>query len=217
MATFWSVVFVVGAMTRPPPWKNPRIHNFGNHGFLGAVHAALAPFATYLIDQVAYEGYDVRQVLRRDAPPNTLDLGSGVGLSTSPKGIGVDASREMIEMAQFLHRDSTFVRGLAETYGTANTYPRVTCAFLLHEQPQDRRRRILRNALRVTSREVLVMDIHPSYEPSWMMKTGEPYIDDYLAHNDADVVAAAAQASAHLETVTLCNGRVILYNMTLPA
>jgi hypothetical protein len=41
-------------------WFDDRIHTLGNHGFGGAVHAALAPFSTKIIDLAAYHGEDVR-------------------------------------------------------------------------------------------------------------------------------------------------------------
>ena len=40
---------------------SPTIHTLGNSGFRGAVHAALAPITTKMIDVLAYEGIDVRQ------------------------------------------------------------------------------------------------------------------------------------------------------------
>ena len=41
-------------------WFNPAIHTLGNTGFMGAVHAAVAPVATKLIDYLAYRGVNVR-------------------------------------------------------------------------------------------------------------------------------------------------------------
>jgi hypothetical protein len=45
-------------------WFDNRIHVFGNHGFWGAVHAAVAPLSTHLIDVAAYNGEDIRQRVR---------------------------------------------------------------------------------------------------------------------------------------------------------
>jgi hypothetical protein len=45
-------------------WFDDRIHNLGNRGFLGAVHAALAPISTKLIDITAYHGVDMRLQVR---------------------------------------------------------------------------------------------------------------------------------------------------------
>jgi hypothetical protein len=45
-------------------WFDSRIHTFGNIGVLGALHAAMAPLSTRLIDVLAYEGQDVRSMVR---------------------------------------------------------------------------------------------------------------------------------------------------------
>jgi hypothetical protein len=44
-------------------WSDRRIHTFGNTGFLGALHAAMAPLSTKVIDMVAYDGQDVRSLV----------------------------------------------------------------------------------------------------------------------------------------------------------
>ena len=46
-------------------WYDSRIHTLGNIGFLGAVHAALAPLSTKIIDNVAYEGQNVRGLVAK--------------------------------------------------------------------------------------------------------------------------------------------------------
>lgn len=45
-------------------WYNPTIHTFGNIGFFGGLHAAMAPLSTKIIDNVAYDGEDVRSTVR---------------------------------------------------------------------------------------------------------------------------------------------------------
>lgn len=45
-------------------WFDSRIHVFGNSGFWGAFHAAVAPLSTHWIDIVAYNGVDIRQRVR---------------------------------------------------------------------------------------------------------------------------------------------------------
>ncbi len=44
-------------------WSRPDIHTLGNTGFGGAVHAAIAPLATKIIDVKAYGGSDVRKLV----------------------------------------------------------------------------------------------------------------------------------------------------------
>jgi hypothetical protein len=44
-------------------WYDSRIHTLGNVGFWGAVHAAMAPISTKIIDVVAYDGIDIRSLV----------------------------------------------------------------------------------------------------------------------------------------------------------
>jgi hypothetical protein len=46
-------------------WFDSRIHKFGNTGFWGAIHAAISPIATKIIDIKAYDGVDIRKKVRR--------------------------------------------------------------------------------------------------------------------------------------------------------
>lgn len=45
-------------------WYDQRIHSFGNIGLGGGLHAAVAPMATRRIDDVAYDGVDLRLHVR---------------------------------------------------------------------------------------------------------------------------------------------------------
>ena len=45
-------------------WYHPQIHTLGNIGVFGAFHAAVAPLSTHLIDNMAYDGIDVRLEVR---------------------------------------------------------------------------------------------------------------------------------------------------------
>jgi hypothetical protein len=46
-------------------WFDDRIHTLGNHGFWGALHAAMAPMSTKIIDLAAYDGIDIRKQVRQ--------------------------------------------------------------------------------------------------------------------------------------------------------
>lgn len=97
-------------------WFNDSIHMLGNTGFLGALHAAIGPISTKLIDMMAYDGIDVRQKVAKELASNinknkvrVLDLCCGVGMSTralrnafpnAEEVIGVDTSPEMVSMAR---------------------------------------------------------------------------------------------------------------------
>ena len=188
-------IAVVAAVTlcsaTVPPWRDSRIHSFGNVGIGGRVHAAVAPAVTKLIDLVAYGGRDVRTELRNRSA-FVVDFGCGTGASTSPRGIGVDCSREMLDVARRLRPECEFQRGLAERWGTEGMCDEVHIAFLLHEQPRSRRLRILKNAMRLCRDRVVVMDIDPKYKPSATMRSGEPYLACYLANIESDIASIGA-------------------------
>lgn len=190
------------ALTTPPYWFDRRIHNFGNTGWPGGVlHARVAPFATRLIDRLAYGGRDVRgEVLAEhtSVADVVIDLCCGTGTSTAAcGGIGVDTSPEMLAVAQERTPDGTFVRGNAEDWGVTDSADVVTVMFALHEMPREGRRAVLANARRLATRQVVLCDIAPHYTPSKVMLSGEPYVLDYLAHIDEDVREAARHAAVH--------------------
>lgn len=191
-----------------PPWKDGRIHMLGNHGFLGNIHAMMAKRITGMIDNNAYDGRNVRELLHGTS--NTVDLGCGIGLSTAPGGIGVDCSKEMINIGKKIHPTVRFERGLAERWGKENMASVAVCSFLLHEQPMDRRHRILKNAYRICRENVLVMDIAPCYNPSHAMLMGEPYVEDYLENIDKDIFNLFDE----YERTEVVPGHVILWNIT---
>lgn len=111
-------------------WYNPTIHTFGNIGFFGGLHAAMAPLSTRIIDNVAYDGEDVRSTVAKQLArvvkartskagrqPRVLDMCCGVGMSTralqdafpeSEFVVGLDTSTEMIRMAGFLSNHLRF-------------------------------------------------------------------------------------------------------------
>ncbi|KAG7347769.1 methyltransferase type 11 domain containing protein [Nitzschia inconspicua] len=113
-------------------WFDSRIHTFGNVGFLGALHAAMAPLSTKVIDVVAYDGKDVRSMVAkklaesaRCSKAKILDMCCGVGISTRalreafPEAevvVGVDTSPEMITMAKFLNSHLGFFKPIAQVF-----------------------------------------------------------------------------------------------------
>jgi ubiquinone/menaquinone biosynthesis C-methylase UbiE len=107
-------------------WKRPDIHTFGNMGFGGALHAAMAPIATHIIDVKAYGGVDVRKSISHElrelvdkTGARVADLCCGVGMSTRALEsafhdaefvVGVDTSEEMISMAETISGYETGLR-----------------------------------------------------------------------------------------------------------
>lgn len=99
-------------------WFHNKIHTFGNTNVFGGFHAACGPIATRLIDDLAYEGVNVRSVIANDLRKMVkkknayiIDLCCGVGMSTRALAsafhdaafiCGIDTSPEMISMARFI-------------------------------------------------------------------------------------------------------------------
>ena len=191
----WALaVLALQASAFVPYWRDPRIHNMGNVGLGGGIHAAMAPFATHMIDRIAYGGVDVRSSILEEhtrAADDVVDFGCGTGFSTTQAGTGVDASSQMLSIAKWVHPTKRFVSGNIEAWGAPASHDVVTIMFVLHEVPRSARRRILRNAIQVAKRKVVVADIIPTYKPSRTMLMGEPFVLDYLEHIDEDVDVVA--------------------------
>jgi len=168
-----------------PYWYNPSIHNLGNTGFLGNIHALASPVITKFIDKKAYYGLDIRKKVYDEIDGNIVDICCGTGFSTKPGNTGVDTSFPMIRCANLFNPGSNYIFGNAETFGENNEYDVVTCMFAFHEIPQEGQINIIKNALRISKKKVIFVDICTDYKPSKLMISGEPYTLDYLNNVDA--------------------------------
>ena len=160
-------------------WFDPRIHNFGNTGLSGAFHAAIAPFATKLIDRLAYDSRDIRDEIsafladgafmtKREGERKILDIGCGVGMSTralkkhfkDADVLGLDTSPEMLRVAKLRARIQgneaggtgtlSYLRGNGErTLFPDSTFDVVTIMYAFHECPKLGRYKVLREARRL--------------------------------------------------------------------
>ena len=176
--------YVLISSLNQPYWYNPVIHNLGNTGFLGNIHAMSTPCITKFIDKKAYSGIDIRKKVYEDTSGTTCDLCCGTGFSTKPGNTGVDTSKEMLRFANFYNPGSRYLFGNAETYGEDLEFDIVTCMFAFHEIPEEGHRKILNNALRISKRSVIIVDISTDYKPSKLMLAGEPYTLDYIQNID---------------------------------
>lgn len=184
---------------------DPRIHNFGNIGFKGAIHAELAPLFTKVIDYKAYNGRNIRQEIidklynysvnseksknenknenkNKNKNENNnnneiLDLCCGVGFSTAEYGI--DTSPQMINKAKRLFPNKKFDIANAENYNPERQFDIVTSMFSFHEMPQSAHEKIIENSLKLAKKEIIILDISPDYESNKIMRNGEPYLLDY--------------------------------------
>ena len=165
---------------------HPNIHNFGNVGIGGKIHAELAPLFTQLIDKKAYNGRNIRQELinsiklRYHNNITILDFCCGTGFSTDSNGI--DTSPEFINKAKRINNNNykKFIIADAENYNPNYNVDIITCMFAFHEMPKYAHYKILDNAIKIAKKEIIILDISPKYKPSYMMRTGEPFIDEYI-------------------------------------
>ena len=101
-----------------PYYYNPDIHNFGNIGIGGKIHAELGPLFTKIIDNTAYDGRDIRsEIMEPYQNKKVIDLCCGTGLSTLDNNLGIDTSNEMLNVARRYNKNSLFKYGNAETFG----------------------------------------------------------------------------------------------------
>lgn len=210
---------------------NPRVHNFGNMGWRGRLHAEVAAPATRLIDFAAYGDVNMRRVVaERMAAEHpgarVLDVGCGVGTLSSElrdagmQVVGVDASAPMIEKATARVRDVPFFRMNAADI-TARSFEvdvAVAC-MLVHELPRGAHYELL-DVLRTVTRQrrgqVWIVDIHPSYRPSKAMLTGEPYVLEYLATFE-ETLRDVAGDELDLATFSVIPDRVVAHVLARPA
>uniref|UniRef100_A0A7S2RNG1 Methyltransferase type 11 domain-containing protein n=2 Tax=Rhizochromulina marina TaxID=1034831 RepID=A0A7S2RNG1_9STRA len=199
-------------------WADPRIHSFGNTGFLGSVHAGVAPIFTFALDMFAYKQQNIRSMVmdrvvshrrhRKLGMRRAADIGCGTGTSTRAlleagpfsEVFGVDTSAEMLSVARVLtfgEARATYLKLNGETTGLpAQSFDVVTIMFVFHEAPSKGRQTLLAEARRILAPdgELVVLDISPDYSPSPAMKSGEPYIDGYLANIQDELQAAGFES-----------------------
>ena len=177
------------------PPKYPKFHTFGNTGLLGAI--TLAPLVTKLI------GF-VRITIGK---ANVLNLCCGIGMSSRTlQGacqdaaviLGVNTSKDMIDMAELLSSDLEpakflvgtpkhafngscsphFLIGNAEeTNLLPEVFDSVTIMYSFDEVPHHGRYHLKEAChLLADSCTLAVIDIMPNYEPSPTMLAGEPNV-----------------------------------------
>jgi SAM-dependent methyltransferase len=226
------VTYTILSIHMPPKYMcsrsapyHPCIHIFGNVGFPGRIHAHGAELFTRTIDQFAYNGmnmrFEVAQMiaLRHPLDSNILEIGCGVGTLTNELEkcgleniVALDTSQEMLDVAMTNTNNVTFYRENGVDSHTLDFNPKVAIVcMVMHEMPEVAHRELLSSLCRATkdaSGEIWIVDIHPSYEPSWSMLTGEPYILTYLANIDRIVEETAVELNMSSATIDIIAGRV---------
>lgn len=228
MTTVAASLLVLGAFWQTSAHKkyddirtapyHPSIHNLGNVGLLGRVHAELAWVSTALIDEHAYSGRNMRRELAEQLsgryPRGTtlLEVGCGVGTLTKELEDGghfaitaIDTSPDMVRVAR-----RHVVCPVACMNGVDVSAPvdLAVVSMVAHELPERAHRDLLRALLR-TAKEVCFVDIDLSYTPSRLMLTGEPYIEEYLATWDRTLRDEAQ--GRHVKEWSLIPGHVTVW------
>jgi len=164
-----------------PYYYNPNIHNFGNIGIGGKIHAEIGPLFTKMIDSIRYDGRDIRsEIMEPYKNKQIIDLCCGTGLSTLDNNLGIDTSNEMLSVARRYNNKSNFKYGNAEIFGNNKEFDIATCFFSFHEMPNYAHLNIIKNCKRIAKEEIIIVDISPKYTPSNIMLSGEPYLLNYL-------------------------------------
>ncbi len=163
-----------------PYWNNRNIHNLGNTGPLGNLHAMTAPIMTKFIDRAAYGGRNIREEVYNTFEGEVLDMCCGTGFSTKPGSVGIDTSLEMLRFSKIFNPGSEYLYGNAERFGKDDEFDTVSIMFAFHEMPTSAHEKIIRNAIRVARKKVVVVDISKDYNPTKAMLSGEPYLLNYL-------------------------------------
>lgn len=175
------MIIIISILGAVPYYYNPKIHSLGNIGFGGKIHALAAPFARRIIDQISYNGVNIRKdIMSEYSDYKVLDLCCGIGDSTPKFGTGIDTSKEMISVANFVNRNSNFIVANAETYKPDIPFDIVTCMFAFHEMPLSAQCRVIENAINIAKEEIIIVDIASNYKPKTIMLDGEPYLLKYL-------------------------------------
>ena len=172
-------------------YYDSRIHNFGNIGLGGQLHALLAPHATTMIDNKCYNSVNIRQLIlskynqdfykKHEKLPKLIDLCCGTGTSTAPNQLGIDTSEAMISKAKPNKPHAQFIIGNAENYGHEDEFDTSTIMFAFHEMPNYAHHKIIKNAKKISKHDIIIVDISPNYRPSKLMLSGEPYLLNYKA------------------------------------
>ena len=189
-----KIINIVSVFSKPIKYYyDPRIHNFGNIGLDGKIHSIVAPYATKIIDNTCYNSIDIRQEIltkynnkfyeKNNKFPLIIDLCCGTGTSTYKNQLGIDTSKEMIERAKIIQTskklNTIFTIGNAENFGKPKQFNTATIMFAFHEMPNYAHNKIIKNAKRITTDDIIIIDISPNYKPSKIMLTGEPYLLNY--------------------------------------
>lgn len=217
---------------------HPSIHQLGNIGVMGKIHAQGAWCVTRLIDHVAYGGRNMRREVahalvdgrshkRNGRTIRILEVGCGVGTFTheldaecsktfdSYNITAIDTSAEMLmHTTKDISNNVEWIQmnGVDAGVDTATKYDVAVSVMVFHEMPCVAHEDMIHALLRAThdgdNGEVWLIDIDPKYTPSGSMLSGEPYVPEYLETIDATVGRICTQTNTTFDTFSVVDGHV---------
>lgn len=227
----WFALAVLGIRLGTPPigeWSDartapfhPNIHNLGNVGFWGSVHAKGAWVATCMIDRMAYSGRHMRRELAAalaeeygDRDTTVLEVGCGVGTLTVELDriptfnvTAIDTSQEMLDVARTCTQCRLLCMNAIDVGEPTDVS--VVC-MTMHEMPPAAHEAVVEALLRTTRRSIWIADIDPSYVPSQLMLSGEPYVPTYL---DSFEKTIERVAGVNVRSIALVPGHVRVWKL----
>ena len=198
---------------------HPAIHNLGNCGMMGAFHAKGATAVTKVIDIVAYNGRNMRGEVAdglaslHSPDTNVLEIGCGSGTMTREllrhfwQVTAMDTSFEMLERARKEVPNALYIEGNGVDAHLVGSCDLAMVSMVCHELPPIAILDLL-SAVNRVAREVWVVDVDPSYHPSMMMLSGEPYVLDYVKYIKKITEYVAERTKKKLSTFRIVDGHV---------
>ncbi len=150
---------------------------------------------------------NIRKEVYKNFEGKVLDMCCGTGFSTKPGNIGIDTSLDMLRFSKIFNPGNDYRYGNAERFGKDDEFDTVSIMFAFHEMPTDAHEKIIRNAIRVARKKVVIVDLSKDYEPTnAMLSGGEPYLLNYLKNFEKTVQRTPFHLPLSYKTRTKLDG-----------
>lgn len=149
---------------------------------------------------------NIRKEVYKNFEGKVLDMCCGTGFSTKPGNIGIDTSLDMLRFSKIFNPGNDYRYGNAERFGKDDEFDTVSIMFAFHEMPTDAHEKIIRNAIRVARKKVVIVGISKDFEPTNAMLSGEPYLLNYLKNFEKTVQRTPFHLPLSYKTRTKLDG-----------